>query len=470
MRDAFDAVIVGSGPNGLTAAATLARAGRRVLVLEAADTIGGGTRTDEFFGAGIRTDTCSVVHPTGLVSPAFTDLCLSEHGLTWLTPEVSLAHVGALDTVGIHRGSASAAMELGVDANRWRRLVQVPDPVGVAAQILSMPAAPRRCLLRTAVFGAAAVLPVDVLVRGFATRRGASMFAGIAAHAGRPLSAAGSSAAGLLLGMLADTGWPVAEGGSQSVADALVSVIVANGGQIETGCEVTDRGQLPTGCDLLFDTSPEVLMRLFADRLPRGYARALRRFAYGSGACKVDFVLSDPIPWSQRPDLMARTATFHLADDIAQISRTESDVAAGRITERPWVLGGEPTRIDPSRAPSRTHLAWAYCHVPAGCEVDVSDRIIAEISRRAPGFRDTIKDVRVSTAADLERHNANYVGGDINCGAASLTQLLARPVLSPTPQVTGIPGVYLCSSATAPGGGVHGMSGYRAARALLACE
>ncbi|MCF8571970.1 NAD(P)/FAD-dependent oxidoreductase [Gordonia sp. HY002] len=468
MRDEFDAVIVGSGPNGLTAAAVLACAGRRVLVLEAADTIGGGARTDEWFGPGIRTDVCSAVHPTGYASPAFTDLRLTDHGLNWLVPDVSLAHVAASGTTGIHREPECTATELGADAKRWRTLVEANDPRALVEQILAMPTVPRRRLMRTAGFAAAAALPTELLVRAFTTARAATVFAGIAAHAERPLTAPGSSAAGLLLGTLATTGWPVAQGGSHAIVDALASVVRAAGGRIETGCGVTDLGQLPTGCDLLFDTSPDLVARLFADRLGRRYTRALRRFAYGGGTCKVDFVLTDPIPWADRSDLMARTATFHLADDIAQIRRTEADVAAGVLPERPWVLGGEPTRIDPSRAPSGTHLAWAYCHVPADCGVDVSDRIVSEIERVAPGFRDTITGVRVTTATDLQRHNANYVGGDINCGAASLSQLVARPVLSPTPQITGVPGVYLCSSATAPGGGVHGMSGYRAARAVLA--
>ncbi|MGO3325610.1 phytoene desaturase family protein [Gordonia sp. (in: high G+C Gram-positive bacteria)] len=468
MRDEFDAVIVGSGPNGLTAAAVLARAGRRVLVLEAADTIGGGARTDEWFGSGVRTDLCSAVHPIGYASPAFTDLRLTDHGLNWVVPDVSLAHVAASGTIGVHRESERTATELGVDARRWRALVEVSDPRTLVEQILAMPTIPRRRVLRTAGFGAAATLPTDVVARAFTTERAATVFAGIAAHAERPLTAAGSAAAGLMLGMLATTGWPVAQGGSQAIIDALASVVRTAGGRIETGCEVTGLAQLPTDCDLLFDTSPDLVARLFADRLGNRYARALRRFAYGGGTCKVDFMLTDPIPWIARPELMARTATFHLADDVAQIRRTEAAVAAGSLPERPWVLGGEPTAVDPSRAPSGTHLAWAYCHVPAKCAVDVSDRIVAEIERAAPGFRDTIIGVRVSTATDLERHDANYVGGDINCGAASLAQLVARPVLSPTPQVTGVPGVYLCSSATAPGGGVHGMSGYRAARALLA--
>ncbi|WP_132992594.1 phytoene desaturase family protein [Gordonia zhaorongruii] len=467
MRDEFDAVIVGSGPNGLTAAAVLARAGRRVLVLEAAGTIGGGTRTDEALGTGIRRDVCSAVHPTGFASPAFAELELADHGLRWLVPDVSLGHVGAGEVVAIHRENADTAIELGSDAHRWESIVgYADDPHALAAQVLEMPDLPRHPVAMSR-FAAAAVLPVDTLTRAFGGHRAAMAFAGIAAHAERPLSAPGSSAAGMLLGGLTVSGWPIAEGGSRAITDALAAIVVDHGGTIEMDCPVTELGQLPTDCDLFFDTSPEMILRLFGDRLPRRYARALRRFEYGGGACKVDFVLSEPIPWAVRPDVLARTATFHLADDVAQIRRTERDVAAGRVPERPWVLGGEPTRIDPTRAPEGTHLAWTYCHVPAGCEVDVSASIIAELERRAPGFSDTVVDSMVTTAADMQRHNANYVGGDINCGTSSLRQLVARPVLSPNPQVTGIPGVYLCSSATAPGGGVHGMSGYRAARAAL---
>ncbi|WP_308469443.1 phytoene desaturase family protein [Gordonia spumicola] len=465
----FDAVIVGSGPNGLTAAATLAVAGRRVLVLEAADAVGGGARTDDAFGSGIARDVCSAVHPTGFVSPAFADLRLTEHGLRWLTPDVSLAHVADSDVIALRRGNRCLAEELGVDARRWERIVCSPDPAGLAADVLAMPGVPRR-LLDMARFGPAALSPVDVLARAFRTDRAATAFAGIAAHAGRPLSAAGSSAAGLLLGMLTTSGWPVAEGGSQAIADALVSVIRGHGGVVETGVEVTDRAQLPSGCDVFLDTSPSLLRRLFGDQLGRRYGRALRRFDYGSGVCKVDYLLSEPIPWAHRPDVLADTATFHLAEGVEMIRATENDVAAGRVPRRPWILGGEPTRVDPGRAPAGVHLAWAYCHVPAGCDVDMSEAITAEVERAAPGFRDTVRGTIVTTATDLARHNANYVAGDINCGAASLRQLLARPILARTPQVTGVPGVYLCSSATAPGGGVHGMAGHRAARAALSAR
>ncbi|WP_341268207.1 MULTISPECIES: phytoene desaturase family protein [Gordonia] len=463
MRDVFDAVVVGSGPNGLTAAATLAVAGRRVLVLEAAETIGGGARTDEALGAGIRRDVCSAVHPTGFVSPAFADLDLTGHGLRWCMPDVSIAHVADGDVIAVRREKHSLAEEFGVDATRWERLVTPStQPAALADDILAMPAIPRRTL-DMARFSPAALAPVDVLAKAFRTDRAAAAFAAIAAHGIRPLSTLGSSAAGLLLGMLTETGWPVAEGGSQAIVDALAAVVVGHGGRIETGVEVTERAQLPADADLFFDTSPAVVQRVIGDALPRRYARALRRFDYGPGVCKVDFLLSEPIPWAHRPDVMAATATFHLADDLAHIRTTEADVAAGRVPRRPWVLGGEPTRVDPTRAPAGTHLAWAYCHVPAGCDVDMSAAVIAAIERRAPGFSDIVDGAIVTTAADFAVHNSNYIAGDINCGAASLRQLLVRPILSQTPQFTGLPGVYLCSSATAPGGGVHGMSGRRAA-------
>ena len=470
MSGRYDAVVVGAGPNGLTAAAMLARAGRRVLVFEAAGTVGGGARTDESFGSGVRRDLCSAVHPTGYVSPAFLDLDLEAHGLRWVVPEVSVANVSAAETVALHRDAAETVAELGADGDRWLQTVGfADDPAALAGAVLELPGLrSARGLAGLARFGSAAGLPVDLLARAFRTEAGRTMFAGIAAHAIRPLSAPGSAAAGLLLGMLTRSGWPVAQGGSQAIVDALAAIVVAHGGVIETGCEITDSRQLPSDCDLFFDTSPRVLLSVLGDRIPRRYARALERYEYGGGVCKADFVLSEPIPWRRRPDVMARTATFHIADDVAQIRSTERDVARGVLPERPWLLGGEPTRVDASRAPDGTHLAWAYCHVPAGCDVDVADRIVAGIERVAPGLRDTVIDRKSITAAGLADYDANYIGGDINCGAATLRQLALRPVLSSTPQSTGAPGVYLCSSATAPGGGVHGMSGYRAARTALA--
>lgn len=466
MSDQWDAVVVGAGPNGLTAAAVMARAGRAVLVLEGAEQIGGGARTDEAFGAGIRRDLCSAVHPTGYASPAFADLGLGDR-VDWIVPEISVAHVfSSGDGLGIPVDAAKRAHELGRDAAAWRRTVEFTTDV--AGDVLRMPGIPSSPLAM-ARFGAAALAPLDAFVRAaFRDERTRTAFAAIAAHAGRPTTSPASTAPGLLLGMLTGHGWPVAAGGSQMIADALAAIVIENGGRIETGRQVGDFTDLPPAEQVFFDVSPRALTDIMGERLPARYRRALERFEYGGGVCKVDFLLREPIPWVGRAaESAASTATFHLARDRAQIRDTEGAVAAGRIPERPWVLGGEPTRVDASRAPAGTHVAWAYCHVPAGCDADVSERIVDEIARCAPGFRDVLVDRIVTTATDLAAHNPNYIGGDINCGAATLKQLLARPTPSMRPHATPVPGVYLCSSATAPGGGVHGMCGYRAATTAL---
>lgn len=473
--NSFDAVVVGSGPNGLTAAAKLARAGRRVLVIEAADTIGGGMRSAEFFESGVRHDVCAAVHPLGRVSPAFAELDLTAHGLTWATPPVCLTHVFDRHRArSVCHDRGATARELGADARAWRRLVEVDDAdLGALLDELLRPLRlphHRRLMTR---FGLRALQPVDRFTRAFGDEMTRTLFAGVAAHAMIPLSAAASSGPGLLLLAPASvTGWPIAVGGSQSIADALASCLIAAGGEIVTGWPITRFDELPSAPQYYFDTSVHSLVDILGDRLAPQARRRYRRWRYGPGVCKIDFLLAEPIPWPMSAP--TRTATVHVAQDYRQIADAESAVARGEHPRRPWLLAGEPTRLDPSRAGNTgRHVAWAYCHVPNGSTADMGAAMVDELERCAPGFRDVIIASRVTTAHQLGEYDANFVGGDIGSGATSLRQVLARPrppvnPLNPNPYATGVPGVYLCSSATAPGGGVHGMSGYWAATFGLA--
>ncbi len=427
-------------------------------------------RSAELFESGVRHDVCAAVHPLGRVSPAFAALDLDGHGLRWATPEISLTHVfDEQHSRSVFADPAATARELGVDAARWRQLVEVDDQTlpALLDEVLRPLGIPRHPVMM-AGFGARALAPVDVFTRAFADEHTRALFAGVAAHAMVRLSAAASTGPGLLLLAPASvTGWPIAVGGSQSIADALVSCLSAAGGEIETGCRIGGFADLPPARQYYFDTSVRDLLAILGDRLPPRARRRYQGWRYGPGVCKIDFLLSRPIPW--RSSAPTRTATVHVAQSYAQIADAEDAVAHGRHPRRPWLLAGEPTRIDPSRAgDTGRHVAWAYCHVPNGSPRDEGEAMIAELERCAPGFRDTIVASRVTTAAQLGEYNANYVGGDIGSGATTLRQVIARPRWSgnpwrPNPYATGVRGVYLCSSATAPGGGVHGMSGYLAA-------
>lgn len=465
-----DVVVVGAGPNGLAAAVTLARAGLAVDVIEGAAEPGGGCRTQELTLPGFRHDTCSAVHPLAAASPFFLGTDLGSRGLRLLHPPVAFAH--PLDggrAAAVTRSVAATATGLGADEARYRRLMEplirgadviVPE---VLSPLRSLPARP----VPMARFGLSGVLPATMLARTFRTEEARAVLAGAAGHSMLPLSRALSGGFGLLLMLLAHSaGWPVAEGGSAAITAALIAELTSLGGTLTTGEPVTSLGELPKASAVLLDVSPRSFAAMAGRALPPRYARSLRRYRYGPGVCKVDWALDGPVPWLAQACRQA--GTLHVGGTFEQIAASESAVAAGRHSDQPYCLVAQPCVVDPSRAPAGKHTFWAYCHVPPGSTVDMSDRIEAQIERFAPGFRDRILARSVMTAADMERHDANYVGGDINCGASTLRQTVFRPVAKWNPYRTPLPGVYLCSAATPPGGGVHGMCGVGAASAALA--
>ncbi|HTA98015.1 MAG TPA: NAD(P)/FAD-dependent oxidoreductase [Solirubrobacteraceae bacterium] len=462
-----DAVVVGSGPNGFAAALTLARAGLAVHVYEGADTPGGGCRTEELMLPGFAHDVCSTVHPLLAASPFFTEEPLD--GLSLKTPEVAFAHPLDGGRAAAVSGSVEqTATTLGADAAAYRRLfaqlVKDTDAIvpSVLAPLLSPPAHP----LAMARFGLLGLWPTTMLARRFKTAQGRALLAGLGAHSMRPLGAPGTGAFALLLGVLAHAvGWPVVEGGSVRIVDAMTAALENLGGQVHSGRWITDLQELPRAQSTLLDIAPRNLLELAGSRLPERYGKAMRRFKYGPGIFKMDWALDGPVPW--QADICRSAPTLHIGGTFEEIARSEADVAARRHSERPFCIAVQPCVADPTRAPAGQHTFYAYCHVPPGSERDMSERIEAQIERFAPGFRDLILARHSVNAVETERHNPNYVGGDINSGAATLRQTVFRPAPSLHPYRTPIPGVYLCSSSTPPGGGVHGMCGQGAARAAL---
>jgi phytoene dehydrogenase-like protein len=460
-----DAVVVGAGPNGLAAAIALARAGRSVRVLEAAETIGGGSRSAELTLPGFTHDICSAVHPHPLASPFLRELPLAEHGLELVHPELPLAH--PLDdgtAVAFDRSiDATAASIGGKDGEAYRRLVAPPvrDAEKLLPAILG-PLRPTRHPLALTRFGLRGLPSAKLLARRFDEPRARALIAGHAAHSMLPLDRPPTAAVALVLMLTGHhVGWPVARGGSQAVADALASLARAHGAEIVTGHRVERLGELDDAGAVLFDLTPRQVVDIAGDRLPARYRRALERYRYGPGVFKLDWALDGPIPWTA-PEC-ARAGTVHLGGTFEEIAASEASPGH----ERPYVLLSQPTVCDPSRAPVGKHVGWAYCHVPSGSTRDMTDAIEAQVERFAPGFRERILGRASMNAAQMEGYNANYVGGDINGGLMDLRQLFTRPVARPVPYTTPDPRLFICSSATPPGGGVHGMCGYFAAQAVL---
>jgi len=467
MANRYDAVVIGSGPNGLAAAITLAQAGRSVIVYEAEAIPGGGARSFALTLPGYVHDVCSAVYPLAIGSPFFRTLPLDQHGLDWIHPPSPLAH--PLDdgtAVIVERSVDATAASLNDDANSYRRLMNYfcARWDGLDIDLLGPPRMPRHPLV-LARFGFLGIRPAANFVRSyFKGARARALFAGLAAHSMLPLEALGSAAFGLVLGITAHSvGWPVARGGAQRLADALVSYARSLGVEIVTERRVRALRQLPKARAVLCDVTPRQLLALAENELPDSFQRRLQSYRYGMGVYKVDWALSAPVPW--RAAECARAATVHLGGSLEEIALSERAAARGEQNDRPFVLIAQPSLFDESRAPQGKHTLWGYCHVPHGSDRPMLDIIESQIERFAPGFREIVLARHTMGPALLEQRNANLVGGDINGGTADLRQLFLRP--SRRMYGTPVKGLYLCSASTPPGGGVHGMCGYFAARRAL---
>lgn len=466
----YDAVVVGSGPNGLSAAVHLAEVGRSVLVLEASDTIGGGTRSAELTLPGFVHDVCAAVHAMGVSAPALSLDALGQHGLAWVWPDVPLAHPLDRGRAGVlHRGVDETASGLGADVASWSSLMRplVDNWSSLLPQLLGPLLTVPRHPIALAHFGIHALQPATLLIRRFNTDEGRALFGGCAAHAMLSLNRPLTSAFGLTLAASAHAGgWPLAAGGSQAVADALVARLRQLGGEVRTGTTVRSLANLPEHRVVLFDTNPAQLASIAGDALPSRYRKRLYRFRHGSAAFKIDYALDAPVPWQNAN--VHRAGTVHVIGTLAELVAAEADVAAGRMPDRPFVLVVQPSLFDPSRAPAGQHTLWAYAHVPNGYTEDATAAIERQIERFAPGFATTVLARHVTTPRDLHAYNANYVGGDINTGAMDIRQLVFGPRATLSPYSLGVPGMYICSAATPPGPGAHGMCGHHAAQLALA--
>ena len=468
-RETFDAVVIGSGPNGLSAAVALGQAGASVLVLEASDEIGGGTRTAELTLPGFHHDVCSAVHTTGILSPFFRTLPLEDHGLRWVSPPASVAHpLDDQPAVIMWRSVEDTALGLGADAGSYRDLIApflhhaqgfFDDALGP----LGWPHHP----LPFVRFGLKAMWPATAFANWqFQQSRAKALFAGCAGHSILPLDKMFTAALGLIFSIAGHVEpWPIASGGSQAIPRALGSLLRELGGEIRTGVHITSPAELPAARVYLFDTSPDQLASIAQDALPGGYRRRLGRYRYGPGAFKLDWALDGPIPWRDPNCLEA--STVHLGGTLEEIAAGEAEVFRGKHPKQPYVLLCQQSQFDASRAPEGKHTGYAYCHVPGGSTVDMTEAIERQVERFAPGFKDRILSRRVMNTHDFHRYNPNFVGGAITGGVADAFQLFTRPVARLDPYTTPNPRVFICSASTPPGGGVHGMCGFHAAKRAL---